>query len=105
MSTNDEIIAAVRQALADTPQQSQIIADITKTQALMAQQQEQILEMVKKHQETLYGNGKVGLVTIVSQLSQASSRSLSMWADVLKWVIIAAITIFVTLAVQHGIVP
>jgi len=48
MSTNDEIIAAVRQALADTPQQSQIIADITKTQALMAQQQEQILEMVRK---------------------------------------------------------
>ena len=71
---------------------------------LLAQQQGQILEMVKKHDITLYGNGKPGLASIVQvdhEFIKSLQDTLTGLARALVLILVVAL---IVLAVQHGLV-
>lgn len=106
--TNEEYIEALRKIINELPHQcvqAGTITEIAKTQALLAQQQGELMKLVEKHNTALYGNGKQGLVHLVDILMEDKKKQSNLWWDILKWAVILIATILLTLIVTHGITP
>ncbi len=80
------------------------IAEITQAQAVIAEQLKEIAETNRKVADTVYGNGKPGLVTIVSQTRKDVDGFLSIAKAVLLSLLGLGITALFYLVLSHGII-
>ncbi len=80
------------------------IAEITQAQAVIIEQLHVIAETNKKVADTVYGNGKPGLVTIVSQTKKDVDGFLSVAKAVLLSLLGLGITALFYLVLSHGII-
>ncbi len=80
------------------------IAEITQAQAVIIEQLHVIAETNKKVADTVYGNGKPGLVTIVSQTKKDVDGFLSVAKAVLLSLLGLGVTALFYLVLSHGII-
>lgn len=79
-----------------------IITDAIKD-AFPSEKIDNILELVKKHDATLYGNGKPGLVTIISDHDKFINSVRGTLEAAVRVLFIALVISLTVLAVQHGL--
>jgi hypothetical protein len=80
------------------------IAEITKVQAVIIEQLKVVADTNKKVADTVYGNGKPGLVTIVSQTRKDVDGFLSVAKAALLSLLGLGITALFYLVLSHGII-
>lgn len=86
-----------------------IVEDVLPVAELrvIAEQQKLMLELVNKHNTTLYGNGKEGLTSTVSRIDRWVSNAQKI-VDNIVWALVAlgggGIAYALILAVQHGLI-
>jgi hypothetical protein len=102
---HDEIKAIIERAVTAANEDRPHVCTQATDIKLMLHQQGQMLELLRKHDTALYGNGKPGLIAQVSELVKDNTKTSSLWQDVTKWVVIAALSALITLIATHGITP
>jgi hypothetical protein len=80
------------------------IAEITQAQAVIIEQLKVVADTNKKVVDTLYGNGKPGLVTIVSETKKDVSTLMDLAKTVLLSLLGLGITALFYLVLSHGII-
>jgi hypothetical protein len=83
--------------------QSETIAKLNTSLELILQQQGQILKLVEKHEHVLYGNGKEGLITIMSKVEKYVNDNQATGRKVIEYLLLGVVGGLIVLFVQHGV--
>jgi hypothetical protein len=86
--------------------QTDVINRLDKNLDLLTQQHAQILEMVKKHELTLYGDGKEGgLTTTMKGVQDFVKSNQALGNKVIEWLLLLFLGGVIVLFVERGGVP